>query len=212
MGFLKGFEMKKTRLDSFLEDVENDYRGLHTAPQPSHDSAAPLHDLTGVYPDDIYSDKAVQYYGHGISADSSAISIIQNCKNRPNAVVKIFRAVPKVEDVFEKAERLVQEKAYILKKGKIPPGVVTTLDRSDYYGQIDSELEKLKASGELDKEQTKTKLKINNGDWVAIVRAYAVQHGKSALQGNYVILTKSVKAKNLWTDGNSIHEWGMWVE
>lgn len=46
------------------------------------------------------------------------------------------------------------------------------------------------------------------GDWVTINKKYAVQHGKSNLDGNYMILTKTVPAKYLYTDGNSIHEWG----
>ncbi len=46
------------------------------------------------------------------------------------------------------------------------------------------------------------------GDWVTINKQYAVTHGESSLQGNYSILTKIVPAKNLYTDGNSIHEWG----
>jgi hypothetical protein len=41
------------------------YVGHHKAPMKSDDVSAPLHDLTKVYPDDIYSPKAAQYYGHG---------------------------------------------------------------------------------------------------------------------------------------------------
>ncbi len=49
---------------------------------------------------------------------------------------------------------------------------------------------------------------INPSDWVTTSKGYAKQHGESALDGNYKILEKKVKAKDLWTDGNSIHEWG----
>ena len=49
---------------------------------------------------------------------------------------------------------------------------------------------------------------INRGDWVTINKRYAKIHGESPLKGNYDIISKKVKAKELWTDGNSIHEWG----
>lgn len=49
---------------------------------------------------------------------------------------------------------------------------------------------------------------INPGDWVTINKRYAIQHGKSNLDGEYTVLSKTVPAKHLYTDGNSIHEWG----
>lgn len=55
---------------------------------------------------------------------------------------------------------------------------------------------------------TQTKIKINSGDWVTINPAYAKEHGQSNLNNKFKIITKTVKAKNLFTDGNSIHEWG----
>ena len=51
---------------------------------------------------------------------------------------------------------------------------------------------------------------INPGDWVSIYRPYAESHGESGW-GNgegYKILEKRVKASELYTDGNSIYEWG----
>jgi hypothetical protein len=51
---------------------------------------------------------------------------------------------------------------------------------------------------------------INPGDWVSIYRPYAVQHGESGWGDGegYKILEKVVKAGELYTDGNSIYEWG----
>jgi len=49
---------------------------------------------------------------------------------------------------------------------------------------------------------------INPGDWVTINRRYAKQHGESSLGGNYRIASMKVRASDLATDGNSIHEWG----
>lgn len=51
---------------------------------------------------------------------------------------------------------------------------------------------------------------INAGDWVTTSARYARDHGESALGGEYKIVTEMVKAKELATDGNSIHEWGWW--
>jgi GNAT superfamily N-acetyltransferase len=47
---------------------------------------------------------------------------------------------------------------------------------------------------------------INPGDWVTVSREYATQHGKGL--GKYKLLTKIVPAKTLFTNGDSIHEWG----
>ena len=47
---------------------------------------------------------------------------------------------------------------------------------------------------------------INPGDWVTASREYATQHGKGL--GKYKLLSKIVPAKTLFTNGDSIHEWG----
>ena len=47
---------------------------------------------------------------------------------------------------------------------------------------------------------------INPGDWVATTREYAIDHLGD--EKNWHILTKKVKARDMATDGNSIHEWG----
>lgn len=46
------------------------------------------------------------------------------------------------------------------------------------------------------------------GDWVTMERSYAVEHGRSALNGDYKIISKTVPAYTLWTEGNSLQEWG----
>lgn len=49
----------------------------------------------------------------------------------------------------------------------------------------------------------------NPGDWVAITRGYAKDHGESVHgRGNYIILSKTVKASEIFTNGDSIQEWG----
>jgi hypothetical protein len=42
---------------------------------------------------------------------------------------------------------------------------------------------------------------INNGDWVTTSKRYAQDHGESALNGEYEIITKKVKAKTLSSEG-----------
>lgn len=50
--------------------------------------------------------------------------------------------------------------------------------------------------------------KIGKGDWVTIDRQYAKDHGDNALNGNYKIIQKTVRADELFTNGDSIQEWG----
>lgn len=49
---------------------------------------------------------------------------------------------------------------------------------------------------------------IKPGDWVTHNRKYAHDHGKAHLKGDYKIISKTVRPRDLYTDGNSIHEWG----
>lgn len=49
---------------------------------------------------------------------------------------------------------------------------------------------------------------IRNGDWITLTRKYAEEHGKSNIIGNYRVITAVGKAKHIYTDGNSIHEFG----
>jgi GNAT superfamily N-acetyltransferase len=46
------------------------------------------------------------------------------------------------------------------------------------------------------------------GDWVTTVRAYAKDHGESALNGDYRIISKTVTARDIYTSGDSWLEWG----
>jgi hypothetical protein len=43
---------------------------------------------------------------------------------------------------------------------------------------------------------------------VTINKEYAKEHGRDNLRNNYKIISKTVSSKFLFTDGNSIHEWG----
>jgi len=50
--------------------------------------------------------------------------------------------------------------------------------------------------------------KIHTGDWVSISQKYATKHGERHVEGNFKVLCATVKANEIATDGNSIHEWG----
>ena len=50
--------------------------------------------------------------------------------------------------------------------------------------------------------------KINQGDWVTTDREYAIEHGLGALEGNYKIIKQQAKARDLFTNGDSIYEMG----
>lgn len=49
---------------------------------------------------------------------------------------------------------------------------------------------------------------INDGDWVTLSLKYAKNHGESYTDGGYKILSKKVPSKHVWTDGNSLDEFG----
>lgn len=84
------------KLKSVLKLIESDYMMSHRPASKYDDVMAPLHDLTGngnVYPDDIYSNKAIQLYGTHIN-DLETFNIIKSFKDKPNSTVTIYRAVP----------------------------------------------------------------------------------------------------------------------
>ncbi|MCK4820443.1 hypothetical protein KA005_32060, partial [bacterium] len=117
--------------------------------------------------------------------------------------ITIYRAIPKAITAQEKINDLEEQKRHILKRGKIPPGVETGLDSSEYYDSISEEIDKLKSEKEIDEKRPT----INAGDWVTINKQYARDHGKRQF-GRYRIVQKTVKASEIFTTGDSIHEWG----
>ncbi len=187
-------------------ELQEDYHGQHRA--PTKEENAPLWDVTqnGIYPEDIYSPKAVSYYGDRSTeySDAESIQIIQSARNKPNMKIKIYRAIPKVLSNEEKIAQYENDKRYILKTGKLPPRVTNWANKSEYYDFISEEIERLKKLPQVQEP----KITINRGDWVSINKQYAVVHGRSNLNDSARILSKTVSAKDLFTDGNSIHEWG----
>jgi len=72
----------------------DDYKINHRPPGPEH--GAPLHDLTQVYPDDVYTHP---HYYHGqrpaSASDREATNAFMAARGKPDQMVKIYRAVPK---------------------------------------------------------------------------------------------------------------------
>ena len=189
---------------TFLTELES-YVGEHSAPDKSN--GAPMHNVSPhIYPEDIHSHHGASYYGDngGDNRDHASISHIQNSRNKPLHQVKIYRAVPHIKGTDEQITELEKHKAYILKTGKVHPSINTHMNSSDYFGHLNTQIEDLKSKP----NEPSPKMKINPGDWVTQNRDYAKSHGEGALNGKYKIISKTVPAKHLYTDGNSIHEWG----
>lgn len=192
------------RITDINED--EDYRGEHQ-PQGA-DGGAPLFDLTinGIYPNDVYESNGARYYDDGLLDFRNCYYIAMAYHNRPNKPIKIYRAVPKKDTNEDLINRYAKQKAYILKYGKLPPDADThRMNASEYYEYIWNKIHELEA---LPPSPTEAKITINPGDWVTISKKYAADHGKSNLQNKYRILSKTVAARDIFTSGESLHEWG----
>jgi hypothetical protein len=56
------------------------------------------------------------------------------------------------------------------------------------------------------------KATIEIGNWVSITRSYAKEHGESNLKNDYRIISKIVYARDIFTDGDSLSEWGYYPQ
>lgn len=207
--------------EKFLQ-THDEYAGQHSAPTKGDN--APMNDLTDIYPDDIYGNDALRMYGwnEDRSVDMESLHIIQSAKGKPNKAVKIYRAIPDfnkeinaeikvLSDILSyhdrfnffppknKEIRYTYEPKYqeMFDKEEISYGDM----QKAIYNDISNDIDKL-AAKKLDSP------KINKGDWVTISKGYAKQHGRDNLKNKYKIISKTVRAKDLFTDGNDINEWG----
>ena len=196
----------KQPMQGLLGQEVTDYRGSHQA--PSSDFGAPLYDLTGggqMYPADVYSSKAAQFYGGNLPYDQKAFSIAQQYKDKPDALVTIYRAVPKEASNSEKLATLEKQMSAYMKRGTLPKDADNYSNGSKWYDAAYDERDKLRKMSDEPSNDIST---INAGDWVTLTKEYAKDHGESALKGEYKILSKKVKAKEVWTNADSIHEFG----
>ena len=123
-------------------------------------------------------------------------------------IKKLEKELIALKEAYKKQQRdeYEKQKAAILRRGKIPSYVNTDLDPSDYYEKISDLIDELEEKAA--KEPKAEKPRINKGDWVTPSMEYAKAHGRSELKSRYRILTKTVRARDLYTDGNSLAEWG----
>ena len=196
-----------------------DYVGEHMA--PLKDSGAPLHNLTAndnaIYPDDVYSSRAADYYGSGEPEDAQIFRMARYLKDKPLEKVSMYRAIPDPNyDISKQVKELEKIGLYKNKFGFFPNqnSIVDELyskhnvDGVSYDQAQKNMLDEVYSRiAELDSKKQKTP-GINHGDWVALDRKYAKEHGESALNGKYKIVSKKAPAKQLFTNGDSIREWG----
>lgn len=200
--------MNKNIVYSILfEEDEEDYHGSHRAPRKD---GAPLWDITinDVYPDDFYTlplNLAARYYGHSQPGDNEIVAIVRQCYKKPKAKIKIYRTVPEQLNKEQQINKLEVEKKYIMRTGKLPKTAEgIKLSPNKYYEHLSVLINQLEQQIE---QPTKPYI-INDGDWVTLYKPYAKKHGESSLFGKYKILSKTVRVDQLFTDGNSIYEWG----
>lgn len=105
--------------------------------------------------------------------------------------------------------------------GKVYPADVYSMGRR-YYGTGDDKsdaesfgvayrvrnnpMAKVRVYRAIPKDVTARKL--NSGDWVSLSRSYANSHGESSLNGEYKIISQVVRAGEIYTNGDSINEFG----
>ena len=199
-------EIKNSILKAVKNKVlkeDDGYMEGHVA--PNKNTGTSIDDLTDVYGEDIYSQKAARYFGEGYPYDQLAVNIVQSVRNKPDAKLKIYRAIPSVLTKIEKIADAEKQKDYVLKTNKLPKDVDNWETAEEYLGFLDREIERLK---NLPDEDESGKMQINPGDWVGICKSYCVDHGKTQLNNKFRILSKVVLAKQVFSEGNSIHEYG----
>lgn len=232
--YLKNYGFKKRKTDpesdsviyffnNNLNESEEDYKGEHEAPDREYGS--PLHDVRDMFGKDFYDlsiDEIVRQFGSYIYYDRNLAYIIKQYYNKPNSKIKIYRAIPdfnkentdKIKDLssiidyydkfnfyppshkYKKLNDIVYEYENKIKNSN--PDIEYDNLQKEIYENIWKDISELRSK--------KKKYEINAGDWVTIIRDYAVQHGKSEFK-KYIILSKTVYADEIYTEGY-MEEWG----
>lgn len=202
---------------------EHEYKIDHRAPDGNNGS--PLHDVTNTLGKDFYEhsvDTLARYYGGGNSYDTQSTSIIKYYKGKPNKPITIYRAIPDFDkEINDKIKNLNFIINYYDKFNFYPPirtykkyativdeyeNIINKENNKMSYDELNIEILKRIYQEKENLKSTKNKYKINDGDWVTIIKQYAIDHGKREF-GKYKILTKTVKAKEIFTEGY-LEEWG----
>ena len=180
LAFMK--ELGINNIPVIVYGLVESYQGHHTA--PTKQSSAPLHNLTGIYPDDIYSIDGLRYYGDGDTiADRESLSVIRYAKGNPNASVKIYRAVPNANAVIDKKINNLNKLIGFKDTYGFFPLKDPLADQyknkywNDHIG-YDKDYEN-KMINDINKDieiltaKRQPNLTINAGDWVTLSKAYA---------------------------------------
>lgn len=126
----------------------DDWRTAHRPAGPDYGTA--MNDVESFMPD-FYAHP--EYYSQGDVGEDESVSQIMRAKGRPDAKMRIYRAVP-----------------------------------AQYADQP-----------------------LQAGDWVSTSEAYARRHGSQEnAADDWPVMRYAVPAKTLYTDGNSVNEWGYW--
>jgi len=88
-------ELARSMANSYSPIGTVEYRGSHLAPN-ANSYGAFLHDLTAIMPSDVYSASGKRLYGIGDPLTDSQWRIAAlKARNKPDAPIDIYRAVPK---------------------------------------------------------------------------------------------------------------------
>jgi hypothetical protein len=206
-----------TTLKEYLNEQKvstnpSDYTGSHSAPSKFENDQ--MCDVSNMLPD-IYTDNAYKYYGGQDLDDNSVINQIKRVRNKPNSSIMIYRSVPYLnKDIDMNIKKLNDILTYfhrwkfLPKENKIVKSLLEKYKDLKWHEWDDAILKDINDQKDLLLQQKEKSIKINNGDWVTTSKMYAKLHGESNLNNNYKILTKTVKASQLYTNGDSIFEWG----
>ena len=214
---LRTIKIAQTLYISTIED--QDYMGQHSAPTRASDNE-PIYSVENTYPQ-IHERGGSEYVA--MSEDREGLNIILSVRNKPNARVTVYRAIPDLNKEISKKISNIQNAINALnatkehraiKKSREAQNLIYSLmdkypiEKHTYDEQQNLMIEDLrKQTDELEKE-LKTPLKIEKGNWVTPNKAYAKTHGMKSLNNKYKIIQKTVRAKDLYTNGDSLSEWG----
>lgn len=199
-GLSRGLEYRKENTKPEIKAA--DYRIQHQA--PDRISGAPLHDVTknDTYPEDIYV-HGVRHYGSGQHTEHESMGIINHVRGKPNRMVTVYRAISNNLTAKDRAASIAKKMKYMTDYNRLPKDAHPADTWDTHYNKLSAEREV-----ELKNAEGEKPIRINKGDWVTGSRRYAVEHGQSNLGNQYKIISKTVPAKHLFTDGNSLDEWG----
>ena len=94
--------------------LEN-YQGSHKAPNKNYGS--PLHNITGVYPEDVYEN--IMQYASDLSQKEAA-NIILKYRNKPEGKIMVYRAVPNDVNLINPGDWVAITRKYAEQHSKHP--------------------------------------------------------------------------------------------